>query len=94
MQAFEGEAGVAFEHLAWFADGVFAVCDNGGGLHAGHAGNKGGGHYAILLVSEQFVGVSRLQRQRVVQDLLADLFADKKIHALSIVAKTPDEYFA
>ena len=63
-------------------------------LHAGHAGNKGGGHYAILLVSEQFVGVSRLQRQRVVQDLLADLFADKKIHALSIVAKTPDEYFA
>ena len=63
-------------------------------LHAGHAGNKGGGHYAILLVSEQFVGVSRLQRQRVVQDLSADLFADKKIHALSIVAKTPDEYFA
>ena len=63
-------------------------------LHAGHAGNKGGGHYALLLVSEQFVGVSRLQRQRVVQDLLADLFADKKIHALSIVAKTPDEYFA
>ena len=63
-------------------------------MHAGHAGNKGGGHYAILLVSEQFVGVSRLQRQRVVQDLLADLFADKKIHALSIVAKTPDEYFA
>ena len=63
-------------------------------LHAGHAGNKGGGHYAILLVSEQFVGVSRLQRQRVVQDLLADLFADKKIHALSIVANTPDEYFA
>lgn len=62
-------------------------------LHAGHAGNQGGGHYAILLVSEQFTGVSRVQRQRMVQDLLADLFADKKIHALSIAAKTPSEYF-
>lgn len=63
-------------------------------LHIGHAGNKGGGHYAILLVSPKFIGVSRVQRQRMVQDLLADLFANQRIHALSIVAKTPDEYFA
>lgn len=63
-------------------------------LHIGHAGNKGGGHYALLLVSEQFRGVSRINRQRQVQDLLADLFADKKIHALSIRAQTPEEHSA
>lgn len=61
--------------------------------HVGHAGNKGGGHYAVLLVSEQFEGLSRLSRQRAVQDLLAPLFAAGEIHALSISAQTPSEYF-
>lgn len=63
-------------------------------LHIGHAGNRGGGHYAIIVVSEKFAGESRLTRQRMVQDALADLFSDSKIHALSISAKTPDEFFA
>lgn len=63
-------------------------------LHAGHAGNRGGGHYAIVLVSERFAGVSRLQRQRMVQDLLADLFASQRIHALSMTCQTPEEYFS
>ncbi len=62
-------------------------------LHAGHAGNRGGGHYAILVVSSAFAGMSRLARQRKIQELLADLFAQKHIHALSIAAHTPDEYF-
>lgn len=62
-------------------------------LHVGHAGNKGGGHYAVLLVSDAFVGLSRIQRQRTVQDLLTDLFTGKQIHALSIKAQTPEEYF-
>ena len=62
-------------------------------LHIGHAGNKGGGHYAILIVSEAFHDVSRLNRQRMVKTLLNDLFSDGLIHALSIKAVTPDEYF-
>lgn len=62
-------------------------------LHAGHAGNTGGGHYAVLLVSEAFREVSRLNRQRMVKNLLQDLFSDGLIHALSIKAQTPDEYF-
>ncbi|MCS4532805.1 BolA family protein [Neisseria montereyensis] len=62
-------------------------------LHAGHAGNKGGGHYAVLIVSEAFDGVSRLNRQRLVKDMLHDLFSDGLIHALSIKAVTPEEYF-
>ncbi|MDO4879328.1 MAG: BolA family protein [Neisseria sp.] len=62
-------------------------------LHAGHAGNRGGGHYRILVVSPAFDGVSRVMRQRMVKDALADLFADGRIHALSIRSQTPDEYF-
>ena len=62
-------------------------------LHIGHAGNKGGGHYAVVIVSEAFRDVSRLNRQRMVKTLLNDLFSDGLIHALSIKAATPDEYF-
>lgn len=62
-------------------------------LHIGHAGNKGGGHYAVRIVSGSFEGVGRLNRQRMVKELLKDLFSDGLIHALSIKAQTPDEYF-
>lgn len=62
-------------------------------LHAGHAGNTGGGHYAIHIVSTAFEGQSRITRQRTVHQLLAPLFTDKLIHALSIQAQTPQEYF-
>ena len=62
-------------------------------LHAGHAGNKGGGHYAIVVVSNAFENIGRLQRQRMIKQLLQDLFSDGLIHALSIKVATPDEYF-
>lgn len=78
--------------LAPLAPDVFDFEDQSH-LHAGHAGNRGGGHYAILVVSSAFAGMSRLARQRKIQELLADLFAQKHIHALSIAAHTPDEYF-
>lgn len=61
--------------------------------HIGHAGNKGGGHYAVVIVSAAFNGVGRLDRQRMVKNLLHDLFSDGFIHALSIRAVTPEEYF-
>ncbi|WP_274572606.1 BolA family transcriptional regulator [Neisseria leonii] len=63
-------------------------------LHAGHAGNTGGGHYRILVVSEAFNGHSRLARQRMIQEPLQDFFAQGVIHALSIRALTPGEYAA
>ncbi|MFV2029696.1 BolA family protein [Neisseria sp. S1] len=62
-------------------------------LHAGHAGNRGGGHYSILVVSEEFTSISRINRQRMVNAPLQDLFSDGLIHALSIKALTPEEYF-
>ena len=78
--------------LAPLAPDVFDFEDQSH-LHAGHAGNRGGGHYAILVVSSAFAGMNRLARQRKIQELLADLFAQKHIHALSIAAHPPDEYF-
>ena len=44
-------------------------------LHAGHSGNKGGGHYTVVVVSEAFGGVSRLNRQRTIKTLLHDLYS-------------------
>jgi len=60
-------------------------------LHAGHAGNTGGGHYTLTIVSEQFSGLPPLKRHRLIYEAAAALMkAD--IHALSIKAFTPTEY--
>ena len=60
-------------------------------LHAGHAGAKDGkGHFEVIIVSQAFNGRSRIQRHRMVFDILGDLMASD-IHALSIKAYTPDE---
>lgn len=60
-------------------------------LHAGHAGNTGGGHFNVLIVSEQFAGLLPLKRHRLVFDAVGDLMQEQ-IHALSIQAKTPAEF--
>lgn len=59
--------------------------------HAGHAGASGGGHFRLTIVSSRFAGCRTLERQRMVYDALASLLK-REIHALSIIAKTPDEY--
>lgn len=61
-------------------------------LHAGHKGHRGGGHYSLLIVSDTFIGLSRLARQRKIHQLLEDLFRTNTIHALSIRACTNIEY--
>jgi BolA protein len=58
--------------------------------HAGHAGARAGGHYRVTLVAEAFRGRSRLERHRLVYDAVAPLMQDG-VHALNIVARTPDE---
>lgn len=65
--------------------------------HAGHHHDGGmdaqpGGesHINLTVVSAAFEGQSRVNRQRMVQKLLADELAGP-IHALSISAKTPTE---
>lgn len=60
--------------------------------HRGHAGAAtGGGHFALLIVSAQFVDKTLLQRQRLVYSTLSPLM-NTEIHALSIKACTPDEF--
>lgn len=60
--------------------------------HAGHAGARPEGetHFKIVVVSPAFAGLGRLERQRRVHALLADLLRER-IHALQIVARAPGE---
>ena len=62
-------------------------------LHAGHAGSREGGetHFRIDVVSEAFVGKSRVARHRMINDLLADAFGRDGLHALAIRARAPGE---
>lgn len=60
-------------------------------LHAGHEGAKDGkGHFDVRIVSEEFDGLNRIARHRLVYDALGDFMATD-IHALSITAITPAE---
>lgn len=58
--------------------------------HAGHVGAKGGGHYRVYVVSAKFSGRSLIARHRMVYEALAEQMKGD-IHALSIVAKAPEE---
>jgi BolA protein len=59
--------------------------------HAGHAGaKKGGGHFNVTIVSEEFNGKSLVQRHQLIYQALGDLMK-KEIHALGINALTPSE---
>ena len=60
-------------------------------LHAGHAGAKGGGgHYRLLIVSQQFSGMSTVARHRMIYAALGPMM-QQQIHALAIRAYAPDE---
>ena len=59
-------------------------------LHKGHAGNTGGGHSNLIVVSEIFQNKSTMERHRIIYSALQDLIPDE-IHALSIKAITPSE---
>ena len=59
--------------------------------HAGHAGAAaGGGHFRVLVVSDAFAGLPRIERHRLVYDAVRDLMPHR-IHALAIRALAPDE---
>lgn len=63
-------------------------------LHAGHPGAaSGGGHFSVLIVSEQFKGQATLARHRMVYAAVAELMP-AEIHALSIQALTAEEHIS
>jgi BolA protein len=61
-------------------------------LHAGHRSSPGTGesHFRILIVSEAFAGKSRLERHRLVNELLSSELQGG-VHALAIKACAPGE---
>ena len=60
--------------------------------HAGHLGDDGSGesHFTVIVESPRFAGLSRVARQRLVNQALADLLVSR-IHALAIRACAPGE---
>jgi len=66
--------------------------DDESGLHAGHAGARGGaGHYTVVVVSARFAGLDRVARHRAVYEAVGDMIP-REIHALSIRGYTPKEW--
>lgn len=59
-------------------------------LHAGHVGNRGGGHFRLTMISSHFSGKSHIMRHRLIYQTLSDLIPHR-IHALSIKAFAPGE---
>jgi len=61
-------------------------------LHAGHAGSRPGGqtHFSVKVASSRFTGKGRLERHRMVYDLLAEEIA-QGVHALVIDAQASDD---
>lgn len=59
-------------------------------MHAGHAGNPGGGetHFALEIASERFRGLKQLERHRMVYAALKDEL-EEQVHALSLKTTTP-----
>ena len=60
--------------------------------HHGHAGDDGSGesHFTVVISADAFKGVSRVQRQRMVNAALGDL-PGGRVHALAIKATAPGE---
>lgn len=78
------------QKLAVLAPESLEILDESG-AHVGHEGAKGGGgHYRIVVVSQQFTGKPAQLRHRMVYDALGTLMK-KEIHALAIKAFAPDE---
>ena len=76
---------------AAFAPTRLAVI-NDSAHHSGHMGDDGSGesHFTVEIESAAFAGVSRLQRQRLVNAALGDI-PGQRVHALAIKAKAPGE---
>jgi BolA protein len=60
--------------------------------HAGHAGARPEGetHFALTIISAAFAGQSRVARQRLVYQTLAEELATR-VHALTLTTLAPDE---
>ncbi len=53
-----------------------------------------GEHFEAVIVSAEFAGKSRVQRQQAINALLRSYFDSGTLHALSMKTMTPDEWSA
>ncbi len=53
-----------------------------------------GQHFEALIVSAEFAGKNRVQRQQHVNKILKDKFDTGELHALSFKTLTPEEWSA
>eukprot|EP00669_Euglena_mutabilis_P014499 TRINITY_DN9602_c0_g1_i1.p2 TRINITY_DN9602_c0_g1~~TRINITY_DN9602_c0_g1_i1.p2 ORF type:complete len:113 (-),score=39.93 TRINITY_DN9602_c0_g1_i1:116-454(-) len=51
-------------------------------------------HFQVVVVSDAFEGKKVLERHRMVNDALQEEFRTRGLHALSITARTPDQWGA
>ena len=60
--------------------------------HEGHAGHRPGGqtHFRVYIVSQAFKGKTRLERHRMINQILSNDLAGG-VHALAIHAMVPGE---
>lgn len=68
------------------------VVSNDSASHRGHAGDDDSGesHFSVEIESAAFAGVSRLERQRMVNRALGDI-PGQRVHALAVKAMAPGE---
>jgi len=73
-----------------FAPDALEIIDESG-LHAGHSGSRPGEitHLRIRLRAAAFAGLSRVARQRAVNEALASEFA-QGLHALALELSAPE----
>ncbi len=65
------------------------------GMPCEHLALDGDGqHFEAVVVSAEFVGKSRVQRQQRVYQTLKDKLASGELHALSFKTLTPEEWSA
>ena len=76
---------------AAFAPTHLAVI-NDSAKHHGHSGDDGSGesHFTVEIESAAFAGVSRLERQRMVNRALGDI-PGQRVHALAVKASIAGE---
>jgi acid stress-induced BolA-like protein IbaG/YrbA len=68
-------------------------------IHAGmtceHLALDGDGqHFAAIVVSAEFAGMNRVQRQQHVYRILTEKLASGELHAISFKTLTPEEWSA
>ncbi len=82
---------IAAKLRAAFAPEALEIVDESA-RHEGHAGWREGGetHFRIRLVSARFAGVGRVERQRMVNRVLAEELSGP-VHALAMELRAPDE---